>query len=524
VNISSKAVRKPDGTFHYFLSSLKDVTHLKVLRDSKLVEAKFRDLLESTPDAIVMVNVTGHIVLINSQAEKMFGHKRAELLGQPVEALLPARFESPHLKHRRAFFAQPRARTMGAGLDLYGLRKNGAEFPVEISLSPIETEEGTLVMSAIRDLTERKKADQKFRGLLEAAPDAILIVDHTGSIVLVNSQTERLFGYAREELLGQKVEMLLPQRFRGQHPAHRNSFFSSPQVRPMGVGLELYGQRKDGTEFPIEISLSPLETEEGTLVSSAIRDITERKRFEAELQQKNIELAAANQAKDRFLASMSHELRTPLNGIIGFTGTMLMRLPGPINAEQERHLGIVKSSADHLLALINDLLDVARIDAGKHTMVPEPIDCGAMAAEVAATLRLLAESKGLTLEVMQPAGALMIFTDQRALRQILLNMIGNAVKFTGSGAVNVEVRQARGAGRDEVLVDVVDTGPGIRPEDQSRLFDAFSRLGAPTDKMPEGTGLGLHLSQKLAIELGGGITFRSVYGQGSTFTLALPLK
>ncbi len=245
-----------------------------------LSEDVFRDLLEAAPDAMVIVDAEGEIVLVNAQTENLFGYARDELLGETVDKLVPDRARERHPAHREAYASDPHTRPMGAELELAGRRKDATEFPVEISLSPLETPEGRLVSAAIRDITERRRAEQQFRDLLESAPDAMVIVDAEGKIVLVNAQAENLFGYTREELLGEKVDTLVPDRLRKHHPAHRQGYAHDPHTRPMGAGLELAGRRKDGTEFPVEISLSPLETESGTLVSSAIRDTTERRRAE----------------------------------------------------------------------------------------------------------------------------------------------------------------------------------------------------------------------------------------------------
>ncbi|MDY6944763.1 MAG: PAS domain S-box protein [Pseudomonadota bacterium] len=521
INVTVRAVHDASGQLHYLVRSETDITRSRIMRESRLVESRYRDLVESMPDAILILNDTGRIVLVNARVESVFGYARSELLGQLIEMLLPMRAHAAHVAHRAKYFTQPRTREMGAGLELYGVRKSGEEFPVEISLSPLRMDENAMVMSAIRDITDRKKAEQKFRGLLESAPDPMVIVDRNGDIVLVNTQTERLFGYSRAELLGQSVDILVPDRSQSRHPEHRTRYFADPKPRPMGAGLELHGRRKDGSEFPVEISLSPLETEEGTLVSSSIRDITERKRFEHALQEKNVELERASLAKDRFLATMSHELRTPLNAIIGFTGTLLMQLPGPLTVDQERQLRTVQGSARHLLSLINDLLNLAKIESGKVQIELQLVSVRDVVDDICATLRPAAESKGLGLHLLLPAEELSVRTDRRSLSQILINLTNNAIKFTERGEVRLEVARAEHEGARVTHFSVIDTGIGIKDDQQHALFDAFTTIGNDARRGTESTGLGLHLSQKLAELLGGSISMQSTYGCGSRFTLSL---
>ena len=480
------------------------------------------------PDAVILSTEDGTVLQWAGGAETLYGYTHAAALGATIDELIVVPEDQAEQTQRLETVLAHGTLTF----ETIRRCRDGTLIYVDVSARCIATgndERGISLLWIEKDVTalrvrrDGRLLSARYHDLLESTPDGIVLADRTGHVVIANSHAEHLFGYAPGELDGQPVEMLLPERLRSMHVSHRAHYRAQPHPRPMGAGIELAARRRDGSEFPVEISLSPLATEVGPMTMSAIRDVTERKRFEKALQEKNHELAAANQAKTQFLASMSHELRTPLNAIIGFTGALLMKLSGPLTSVQEEQLKLVQSSGKHLLALIGDLLDLARIEAGRIDLTPEPIDAITIINEVVASLRPQAAHKGLALNVAHEAPALALHADRRALTQILINLIGNAIKFTERGHVHVHSERAFGSdGRALVRIAIEDTGLGIRPEEQAQLFEAFARGLVAKRAGIEGTGLGLHLSRKLTLLLGGNLSLRSEFGSGSTFTLELP--
>lgn len=395
---------------------------------------------------------------------------------------------------------------------------------------------------------------------LRSIGDAVIATDNHSRVTFMNPIAEELTGWKLAEAAQQELDtvfVIISKDSRKTMPNPVKKVLETGMI--MGLPNHTILIAKDGAEVPINDSAAPIQDEKGNILGAILvfRDTTQRERVQEELhkayaqleeriaertadlvganqqlteeikrrnlvadqlQEKNLELANSLLAKDRFLANMSHELRTPLNAIIGFTGTLLMRLPGPLTDSQEKQLQNISVSSKHLLSLINDLQDLSKIESGKVELNLEVLSCNALLEEAAATLRPMAAGKGLALKVETPAQDIGLQTDRRALSQILLNLINNALKFTQVGEVSIRLAESG----EQVKIQVADTGIGIKPEDQDKLFHAFTQVGNVNSSWHEGTGLGLHLSKKLADLLGGSIEFTSQYAEGSVFTLTLP--
>lgn len=486
----------------------------EILSDVQWLET----MTESCPAGIICVDAGGYVRVWSAETTRMVGGSAAEMTGSPPPPWLRDWFErmAPDLP-ADGYLER----------DLACSRSDGTSVTVTARLSRWESPPGTAGgwMSFISEkIPIASAAERRFRDLLEAAPDAILEVDREGRIVLMNAASEKLFGYPREELLGRELEQLIPEAVRTAHHHHRKHYWENPSTRPMGQGLTLHAQRKDGTLIAVEISLSPVAFDDHFRVTAIVRDVTEQRTAEEkiravnqQLEQRNREVERANRLKSEFLTSMSHELRTPLHTIIGFTELLSEETEGTLNEKQKRFLSHVHKDSLHLLELINDVLDLSKIEAGRMELKPETFRARQAAGEVVSGIGPLALAKSQTLTNRVDDFAIM--ADPVRFKEILYNLLSNAVKFTPDGG---EIGIDSHADGEFLSFTVSDTGMGIPAGEHISIFDKFYQAAATTKGIREGTGLGLAITKHLVELHGGTISVDSIAGRGSQFTFRIP--
>jgi PAS domain S-box-containing protein len=485
-----------------------------------LADARYRGLLEAAPDAMVVVDQHGDIVLLNVQAEKRFGYHRDELIGQPVGNVIPEGFAERLIADDLRTPADAQDQQMGTGIELVGRRKDGSSFPIEIMLSPLHSADGVLVTAAIRDITVRKAAEThlahmeaRYRGLLEAAPDAMLVVDQSGAIVLVNAQAELRFGYSRDELLGRAVTDVIPAGFAERLVADALRSTEAALAQQIGTGIELVGRRRDGGEFPIELMLSPLDSADGVLVTAAIRDITVRKAAEAELLEKVEALNLSNQELEQFAYAASHDLQEPLRMISSYTQLLARRYKGQLDADADEFIAFAVDGAARMERLIQDLLAYSRVGTEGRDLQPTSSE-GAL-EQALINLRGAIEESGAVVS----HGALPeVLADETQLVQLFQNLVGNGIKYRSTAPP--EVRLSAVSQPDaRWRFSVEDNGLGIDPQYFERIFGMFQRLHGRDEFA--GTGIGLAIARKIVERHGGSISVASEPGNGSTFQFTL---
>lgn len=514
VSLTLSPIRNDRGVI---IGASKVVRDISALRKSVETAQHMAAIIESSDDGIISKNLDGVIQSWNPAAERIFGYTAPEIVGRPVLQLIPPErhYEEPEIlaKVRR-----------GERIDHYEtirVRKDGSRVEVSLTISPIKGAGGTVVGVAkiVRDLSSQRKADQATRllaAIVDSSDDAIVSKNLNAIVTSWNAGAQRIFGYTAEEMIGRPISVLFPPDRLNEEPMILERLKRGERVEH----YQTVRLRKGGEPLHVSLTISPIKDGTGRIVgaSKIARDVTREIRALEQLSLANEELKRADRMKSEFLAVMSHELRTPLNSILGFTSVIRQGKQGPVTDDQARLLTMIHSSGKHLLHLINDLLDLSRIEAGRMEVEPEEFVVGEVIDEAIRTLEIQAAQKGLQVEravdVAEP-----VFSDRKRLFQVILNLLNNAIKFTPAGSVSIRVV---GDG-DKLRVSVTDTGIGIPRAKQGGLFQAFSQVEGSSRRRYEGTGLGLYLCKKIVTLLGGEISMVSEHNRGSVFSFWVPM-
>lgn len=491
------------------------------LTQSTIAERSLQWLLASATEAMLIIDKDGHLILVNPALETLFGYAPGELQGQTLEILIPERYRQGHVGLRGSFFDKPHPRAMGAGFELFACRKDGSEFPVEVSLSPLpDNDMQPMVMATIHDISARKQAEHalqeseaRMRAIFETVVDAIITIDEKGIIERMNPAAERMFGYAEADVHGRNVSMLMPNPHRDAHDGYLHHYMTTGEKRIIGKGREVQGQRRDGSIFPMDLAVTEMWLGGRRMFTGLVRDITERKAAEEKAQQLLQELTSANEELTNFAYVVSHDLKAPLRGIGSLADWLAHDYADKFNDEGKEHMRLLINRVHRMGALIDGILQYSRVGRIKEAVVPVKLD--QLVAEV---VDLLAPPAHIKVTVMP--GMPVVTGEPTRIQQLFHNLVSNAVKYMDKPQGEIEVGWSDDG--SQWRFHVRDNGPGIAERHFERIFQLFQTL-APRDRV-ESTGVGLALVKKIVEMYQGRVWLKSELGQGTTFYFTLPKK
>ena len=489
-------------------------------------EERMRSVIDHVIDGIITINERGVVTTFNPAAERIFGYRSDEVIGQNVKMLMPEPYRGEHDGYISNYLRTGQAKIIGIGREVVGRRKNGAEFPMELAISEFRLGAERYFTGIVRDITERKQAEaelrdaaERMRSVVNHVVDGIITIDERGNIESYNPAAQKIFGYAREEVIGRNVKMLMPEPYHAEHDGYLENYLSTGRPKIIGIGREVIGKRKNGSVFPMELAVSEFHISQRRYFTGIVRDITERKRLQDELQQRVHDLADADRQKNEFLAMLSHELRNPIAPMRNAL-YLIKAMGGASGGDMGELQQMMERQMQQLVRLVDDLLDVSRIIRGKIDLRRERMDLLQAVLRASETAKPVIDANGHVLELSVPEGPLWVVGDMVRLAQVIANLLTNAAKYTRRASrIALEVRR-EGA---QALITVRDPGEGIPPELLPRIFDLFVQGDHALARSQGGLGIGLTLVKRLVEMHEGTVEARSEgKGKGSEFSIRLP--
>jgi PAS domain S-box-containing protein len=496
------------------------------LGDTKRLKA----VIDHVIDGIITITEKGLIDSFNQAATKIFGYSADEVIGKNVKVLMPEPFHSEHDGYLNHHNTTGEKKIIGIGREVVGQRKDGSTFPLDLAVTDFTIDGDRYFLGIIRDLSERQRSQDelavlqsRLQGVFNSVIDGVIIIDAKGTIDAFNPAAEGIFGFTEEEVLGENVKILMPDPYRSGHDGYLSNHLTTGEKKIIGIGREVSGLCKDGTVFPMDLAVSPMQISGKPMFVGLIRNITERKQHEEDTKLAKLAAESANRMKSEFLANMSHELRTPLNAIIGYSEMLREDAEDEGNTQGMDDLNKICTSGNHLLKLINDVLDLAKIEAGRVELVLEKFNVFAFVEEISMVIQHQMNNNNNRFDIVCDENIGEITGDECRLRQVLLNLLSNSAKFTRNGRVTLTVKREGNNNKEQLVITVSDTGIGMTAEQVDKVFIPFVQADASTTRQYGGTGLGLAISKDICDIMRGTLYAKSEAGKGSIFTVRIPV-